>query len=82
MKVDPEYNVRLGGVARTIFYEDTQGSICFTFDVETVNGQATIILERGPETTVESERLRRNMASDKITQYLIGCGYKVSYYDG
>ena len=82
MKVDPEYNVRLGGVARTIFYEDSQGAIRFTFDAETVNGQTTIILERGPETTIESERLRRILASDKITQYLIGCGYKVSYYDG
>ena len=81
MNMEPEYNVRLGEVARTIFHEDAQGAIRFTFDMETVNGQATNILERGPGTTVESERLRRNFASEKITPYLIERGYRVHYCD-
>ena len=49
MNVEPEYNVRLGEVARTIFHEDAQGAIRFTFDMETVNGQATIIWSAAPK---------------------------------
>ena len=78
----PKFRVYLGDIARTILYEDTQGTTRFSFDMETIDGHKTIILERGREPATETKRLRKLLASDKITQYLLERGYHVTYYDG
>ena len=82
MKTSADYKVSLGDIGRTVLYEDAQGTIRFTFDVETSNGQNKIILERGKTSTVEAERLRTNLASERTKQYLLSRGYQVEYYDG
>ncbi|MDQ6630999.1 MAG: hypothetical protein M3Y82_04480 [Verrucomicrobiota bacterium] len=77
MNSTPEYQVRLGSIARTILYEDSQGAIRFTFEWETIKDQTTIFLEWPSKSLIETEQLRINLAFERIKKYLIARGYKV-----
>jgi hypothetical protein len=76
----PDYKISFGAVARTLLYEDSEGTICFTFDVDTIKGQQTIILERYWKSMIESEQLRIDFAFERAKEYLASRGYKVEIF--
>jgi hypothetical protein len=80
MSDSDEYNVILGTVARTILYRDAIGTLTFTFDVDSVNGQNIVILDPHSKSLIECEQVRINLAFERIKKYLISRGYKVELF--
>ena len=66
-----DYKVSVGRIARTLIYEDSKGTLCFTFDVDPSPEAKTIILEPFGKSLIEAEQLRIDMALDRVKQYLL-----------
>jgi hypothetical protein len=77
-----DYKVSVGRIARTLIYEDSQGTILFTFDVDADPKSKSVILERKGKSLIEAEQLRINMAFERTKEYLLSCGYQVEIFDG
>jgi hypothetical protein len=89
-----DYKVSVGKIARTLLYEDSQGTICFTFDVavETKNsptGKWILALDNPTpdfkridsikdEKLRVAEKLRLETAMERTKQFLISKGYEIS----
>jgi hypothetical protein len=81
------YEVTVGCEARTLVYRDVLGTLVFTFDMDTVNGQKTIFLAPIPMTEdfkeikksvlSKDELARVTLALERTTQYLLSRGYHV-----
>jgi hypothetical protein len=80
MNQKAEYKVSFGRIARTIFYEDSKGSIPFTFDVDTSQGRNIIFLERSAEVSSAEKRLREQIAAERTKQHLTSLGYEVRFF--
>ena len=82
MSSPADYNVSFGReVARTLLYEDSQGTILFTFDLSD-KGSNTLSLEgRVEKGAPPDKQARRNMAFERATQHLVSSGYKVEDFD-
>jgi hypothetical protein len=81
MNSTSDYKVSLGKVARTILYEDSQGTILFTFDVDTAKEKNAVILERpanNPRGTVEQSRI--DLAFERTKQHLLTQGHQVKIW--
>ena len=87
----PSYSVNLGKVARTILYEDSFGSILFSFDIDTAGGRDFLILERplgrlNDINAVDDERVKAAQrgriirAFDRTKQHLIEQGHQVKVW--
>jgi hypothetical protein len=87
----PSYNVSLGKVARTLLYEDSLGTMLFSFDVDTTGDRKFVILERplnrlneidtvkdDRKRTAQHERVR--LAFDRTRQHLIQEGHQVKIW--
>ena len=72
-----DYKVSFGSIARTILYEDSLGTLRFTFDVDTSRGQETIVLEGSVKPPSADAEVRNNLARDRIREYLVALGYQV-----
>jgi hypothetical protein len=79
-----DYKVSFGKVTRILVYEDSLGSIRFTFDIgsKTQLGQSTIVLEHPGRSSPESDERRISTAMDRVREYLVSCGYNVEIYLG
>jgi hypothetical protein len=85
----PNYKVSVGQIARTLLYEDSQGTICFCFDIEKskepIKEEWTVFLGRQALTgdgkqvinPVESQRARIDLAFERAKEYLLSRGYRV-----
>jgi hypothetical protein len=71
------YTVKLGQKARTILYEDSYGTIKFTFDVDVSSEEKTVYLDPKPKTIIQSEQTRIDLAYERTKEYLRSCGYQV-----
>lgn len=81
MSSSSEYKVNVGAIARTLLYEDSRGTIRFTFDIDTSKGEKTIILERPAKRLPEAEQPRINLAFERTKQYLLSRGYQVEVFE-
>ncbi len=81
MNSSSDYKVSFGRIARTLLYEDSQGIVRFTFDIDTSNGQKLIILEKRPLDTYGDDRLRADLIFERTKQYLLLCGYQVEVFE-
>jgi hypothetical protein len=77
-----DYKVSFGRIARTLIYEDSKGTLCFTFDVDTSNGKNTLILERMGKSLIEAEQSRFDLALERAKQYLLSRGHEVEVFGG
>jgi hypothetical protein len=86
----PPYNVNIEA-ARTILYEDSFGTILFSFDVDTTGGRNFLILERPLDrlneiNAVDDQRVkaaqhaRVTRAFDRTKQHLIQQGHRVKIW--
>lgn len=86
-----DYKVELGKIARTLLYEDSEGTIRFGFDFDTSGGQNILILERPSGTIMntvsseggrsnEAEHSRVNVAFERTKQYLVSRGHNVKVW--
>jgi hypothetical protein len=85
----PDYKVTVGQIARTLLYEDSQGMICFCFDIEKskepTKEEWTVFLGHQALTgdgkkvvnPVGVQRERIDWAFEKAKEYLLSRGYKV-----
>jgi len=81
MNSTSDYKVSLGRIARTLLYEDPQGTIRFGFDFDTANGQNILILERpanDPKGTIEQSRI--DLAFERTKQHLLKEGHQVKIW--
>jgi len=80
-----EFSVCFGQIARTLFYEDREGSLIFCFDVappiEPEKKPWTIYLGTktlsGDGKVLIPSSSRTQIAYERAKTYLIGCGYTV-----
>jgi hypothetical protein len=86
-----DYKIRLGPIARTLLYEDSQGIIRFTFDFDTSDGKNILILEQPVSNvkrieSIENEQLqaaeqsRVSFAFERTKQYLLAQGHQVKVW--
>lgn len=81
MSAPSDYKVSFGRTARTLLYEDSEGTILFTFDLSG-KGPKSLSLEGRVEKGAQPDKqARRNLAFERATQYLMSCGYEVEDYD-
>jgi hypothetical protein len=85
----PDYKVSVGQIARTLLYEDSQGTICFCFDIEKskepTKEEWTVFLGHQALTgdgkkvisPVGSQRERIDLAFERAKKYLLSRGYQV-----
>lgn len=66
----------LGRIARTIVYEDSLGTLRYTFDVDTSKGQKAIALE-GIVNPPAGGEARNVLGLDRVREYLVSLGYRV-----
>jgi hypothetical protein len=72
------YRVDFGKIARTILYEDSKGTLCFTFDADSSTKPQTVFLERQSNAQLNpDEQLRIDLALNRTKEYLHSCGYQV-----
>ena len=72
-----EYTVKFGSAVRTILYDDSYGTLKFTFDVDTSGGKKLLYLDPKMKTIIGSEQERIDLAYEKVKEYLGSCGYEV-----
>jgi len=84
-----EYKISPGKIARTLLYEDSQGTICFCFDIEkskqTTKEEWTVFLGRQALTgdgkklimPIGPQRERIDLALERAREYLLSRGYHV-----
>lgn len=89
MNSTSDYKVSVGQIARTILYEDSQGAICFCFDIEQskepARGEWTVFLGRQALTgdgkividPVGAQCERIDLAFKRAKEYLLSRGYQV-----
>jgi hypothetical protein len=89
MNSTSDYKVSVGKIARTLLYEDSQGTICFCFDVEKSKAPTkeewTVFLGRQALTgdgkkvinPIGSQYERIGLAIERTREYLLSRGYKV-----
>jgi hypothetical protein len=77
MNSNPDYKISVGEIARTFVYEDSQGRIRFTFDLETTDGKKLVFLERPGKSLIELEQVRIDLATERTKHYLVSRGYQV-----
>ncbi|MDB6016685.1 MAG: hypothetical protein JWR19_1174 [Pedosphaera sp.] len=82
MNSNSDYKVSVGRIARTLLYEDAQGTIRLGFDVDTSDGKKLVILERPGKSLIEAQQLRIDLAFERAKQYLISRGYTVEVFEG
>lgn len=79
-----DYKVTFGRTARTVVYEDQQGSIVFTFDMEPEEvGEEKkwiVWLERSGEKLNTDEQKRKDLAFERVKQYFVTCSYKIKIW--
>jgi hypothetical protein len=75
-----EYKVSFGVIARTVLYEDREGIIRFTFDVDTADGRNIIFLERNAKGLSPEARVREDMVAERVKEHLISVGYEVRFF--
>jgi len=75
-----EYKISAGQIARTLSYEDSGGTLCFTFDVDSENGANIVILERHSKSLIDAEQSRIDLAFERVKEYLVSRGYKVQIF--
>lgn len=85
MNSTSDYKISAGPVARTLLYEDSQGTILFTFDVDTTKEENAVILERPAESlkkaeSIENEQSRTNLAFERTKQHLLEQGHQVKVW--
>ncbi len=91
MNSTSNYKVSLGKIARTIIYEDSNGTFRFGLDFDTSAGQNILILERPVEAikkicSIEdtdlrtTEESRLNLAFDRTKEHLIKKGHHVKIW--
>jgi hypothetical protein len=71
------YRVKFGNIARTLLYEDSKGTILFTFDVGPLAKPQTLFLERGNKALDQDEQQKIDLALERTKEYLVSCGYQV-----
>jgi hypothetical protein len=86
----PSYSVSLGNEVRTLLYEDSLGTILFSFDVDRRDAKFLILerpLNRLAElNTVKDNRTRKaqharlNLAFERTREHLIGQGHQVKIW--
>jgi len=80
MSAPSNYKVSFGPAARTLLYEDSEGTTLFTFDLGD-KGSNTLSLEGRVENGAQPDKqARRNLAFERASQYLVSRGYKVEDY--
>ena len=72
-----DFKVSVGPIARTLLYEDAEGTIRFTFDVETISGKNTVFLDRPGRVLIAAEQRRIDQALTRTRDYLLSRGYEV-----
>ena len=89
MNSTPSYKVNIGQIARTILYEDSQGVICFCFEIEKSKepskGEWTVFLGRQALTgdgrkvisPIGPQHGRIELALERAKEYLLSRGYQV-----
>ena len=76
-----DFKIGFGPHARTLIYEDSNGDpVLITFDVDTTNGNETLILEPPSKSLIEADQLRINLAMDRAKQYFVSLGHKVRIF--
>ena len=77
------FTVRVGKIARTLEYEDSEGRMMFAFD-GSPKGQKHLVLEHGAmdgDIKTEIPRgARYDLAFERTRQYLLSRGYEVEIY--
>jgi hypothetical protein len=77
------FTVRVGKIARTLEYEDSEGRMMFAFD-GSPKGQKHLVLEHGAmdgDIKTEIPRgVRYDLAFERARQYLLSRGYEVEIY--
>ena len=87
----PSYGVSLGNEARTLLYEDSLGTVLFSFDVDTAGGGKSLILERPlsrlseinsirDNRTRTTQRARLSLAFERTKEHLIQLGLQVKIW--
>lgn len=87
----PSYSISLGNEARTLLYEDSLGTILFSFDIDAANGGKILILERPlsllnkinavkDNRTRTTQRIRLSQAFDRTREHLIRQGHQVKIW--
>src|SRR5215469_2482019 len=90
-KFMPSYGVSLGNEARTLLYEDSLGTVLFSFDVDTAGGGKSLILERPlsrlseinsirDNRTRTTQRARLSLAFERTKEHLIQLGLQVKIW--
>src|SRR5262249_31468593 len=95
MNEDPKYKVDFGRIARTLIYEDSQGALCFCFDIDPLKdpstGKWTLLLGSQALSADGSEVIRPRSPSEHIWiktafertwQFAVSCGYNVELSKG
>ena len=87
MNSPPSHSVEFGKIARTIIYKDTEGGLCFCFDVapstDLTKGKWIMFLgaqplsEDGKRTPIEIPAERVKLAFERTKAYATSCGYHV-----
>jgi NDP-sugar pyrophosphorylase family protein len=78
MSPRPDYRVNFGRIARTLLYEDSEGTISFTFELSEQGSKTHFLLEgRVDKGDSREQQARRNLAFERASQYLISGGHKV-----
>lgn len=81
-----DYKINFGFIARTIDYQDAQGELCFTFDIEPAQDAVTgkWVLHLDNPSALEpsraksaSEQLRIALITKRVEEYLENKGYRV-----
>jgi hypothetical protein len=86
-----KYKVYLGGLARTLLYEDSEGIVRFGFDFDTSENPNILILERPgsilsqkeptpDEQLRTTESARINLAFERTKQHLLAKGHRVKVW--
>ena len=82
MTSSSKYKVSVGSIARTLLYEDSDGTIRFTFDIDTSKTEGIIILELPRKNSIHTSQERFNLAVERVRQYLLSRGYRVDIFTG
>ena len=82
MNPESSYKVYWGRVARTIRYEDPNGTVLFSFDVDTSNGKNLVILEPPSKRLIDAEQQRNDLALERVKEHLLSLGFQVELFPG
>jgi len=71
------YTVNFGTAGRSLLYEDAYGALNFSFDIHPQGKKFAVLLYPVSKTIVPSEQERRNIACERVQEYLLSRGYEV-----